>query len=158
MLACMHARAQLVAAASAADASGLPLLHRAVRSGRPAMPAALMRWAGRWGARLNVAAAAPGPAGGGLTPLHLAAVLGDGGAMAHALLAGSMDACHAWTGARAADGSTPAQLAAAEGRGALSAYAELRVAAAGGEQQQRQRQQEEGSGVGEGAERGGAQA
>jgi hypothetical protein len=48
----------------------------------------------------------------GLTALHLAACLPDGGAMARLLLDALPDAPHAWEAALAADGLSPANYAA----------------------------------------------
>lgn len=63
------------AAAAAVAAPGLPLLHAAVTSGKLSMVRAVAAWGQRYGAPLRWDE--PAAAAGGLTPLHLAAVLED---------------------------------------------------------------------------------
>lgn len=61
---------------------GLPPLHLAVQSGSGSLVGVLAEWAGRGGCAWNPAAASPR----GVTPLHLAALLPDGAAIASLLL------------------------------------------------------------------------
>lgn len=86
---------------------GLSLLHRAVRSGSPALVRGILDW----GAANNYAWAIAAGGPGGITPLHLAALLEDDGVVALLLLDAAEDPGRAFTGAAADDGVTPFQLA-----------------------------------------------
>jgi len=118
--------AAAVAAVEAELPAGPPcaagLLARTVRSGSAPMLDALLRW----GAGAGHAWRADAPHGADaarLTPLHLAALAADGGALALRLLAGAAPSPGAWFGARAADGLTPADFAAHVGAGAVNVAA-----------------------------------
>ena len=98
------------------------LLARTVRSRSAPMLDALLRWGAGAGHawRANVPHGADAAR---LTPLHLAALAADGGALALRLLAGAAPAPGAWFAARAADGLTPADFAAHVGAGAVNVTA-----------------------------------
>ncbi|KXZ54877.1 hypothetical protein GPECTOR_4g949 [Gonium pectorale] len=87
----------------------LPLLHSAVASGRLLAVRTVMSWATRY--RCPLRWDEPAAAAGGLTPLHLAAVLEDGGRMAGALLGLWPEAEALWATVRDADGRTPHEYA-----------------------------------------------
>jgi hypothetical protein len=86
---------------------GLSLLHRAVRSGSPNLVRGILDWGAAHHYTWPISSGGPG----GITPLHLAALLEDDGVVALMLL----DACDgptaAFTDTRAADGVTPFHLA-----------------------------------------------
>lgn len=102
--------------------SGAGLLARAVRSGSAAMVDALLRW----GEDAGHVWRADTPGVAGLTPLHLAALAGDGGATALRLIKQAVPpdnptaGAAAWFAAAADDGLTPADFAAQLGRGSLN--------------------------------------
>jgi len=118
--------AAAVAAVEAELPAGPPcaagLLARTVRSGSAQMLDALLRWGGTAGHAWRADAPHAGDAAR-LTPLHLAALAPDGGALALRLLSGAAPAPGAWFGARAADGLTPADFAAHVGAGAVNVAA-----------------------------------
>ncbi len=89
--------------------TGLPLLHTAVTSGR----LATVRTAVAWGVRYRWALRwdEPAAAAAGLTPLHLAAALEDGGRMAGDVLGLWPEAEAAWGAVRDGDGCTPCDFA-----------------------------------------------
>lgn len=101
---------------------GLTLLHRAVRSAQSPMVVTVTRWGVRYGYPWSWQERGPA----GLCPMHLAAVLNDGGKMAAQCFALSSAAKVAWTRCRAEDNRTPAEYAAL-----LSNYSNL-LAASGG--------------------------
>ena len=99
----------------AAGTTGMPILQLAVRSQRPDLVAALLAWAASRGLSLN----ATTPGRRGLTALHLAALVPDGGEVAGLLTRACPDALAGWGAARSEDGQTP--LAFAEKRGSAAA-------------------------------------
>jgi hypothetical protein len=92
----------------------LSLLHRAVRSGSVGAVRALLHWGRHGGHRWAHDAGGPG----GLSALHLAALLGDGGAVLLQLLDGCASP-GAFTEAASDDGVTPFHLAAQMGHFAV---------------------------------------
>jgi hypothetical protein len=92
----------------AAGATGMPLLQLAVRTQSAEMVAVLLEW----GASRGHVWRATTPARRGLTALHLAGLVCDGGAIAGMLTAACADAASGWDSARAEDGATPLELAA----------------------------------------------
>ncbi|WIA40659.1 hypothetical protein OEZ86_004365 [Tetradesmus obliquus] len=90
---------------------GLSLLHRAVRSGSPRLVAGLLAWGHDHAYTWRVASGGPG----GVSPLHLAALLEGDSSVALMLLdaaaAEGEGGGSAFTDAAAADGVTPFQLA-----------------------------------------------
>ncbi|BDA46756.1 probable squamosa promoter-binding-like protein 4 at N-terminal half [Coccomyxa sp. Obi] len=85
---------------------GLPLLHLAVRSQSIPLVSMLLEWTSTGGYELR--AGAPGPHG--MTALHLAATLKDGGKLAALLTGLCVDGAAAWTQPGSA-GASPADLA-----------------------------------------------
>lgn len=81
----------------------LPLLHTAVMSGA----FAAVQAAASWGARYGLPLLWDEPAAGGLSPLHLAAVLPDSGRLAMAIVAHYPGTQWLWTTLAAEDGATP---------------------------------------------------
>lgn len=115
-------RDDTAAVATACTRGGVTLLHRAAAAGADAACAALLAAGGA-----GCAFGAPGSAGpGGVTPLHLAAALRDGGSLVSTLMAParagperSGDALWAWFRAADAGGRTPAHVSeAADGSAA----------------------------------------
>ncbi|GIL89126.1 hypothetical protein Vretimale_16179 [Volvox reticuliferus] len=117
---------------------GLTLLHRAVRSGRGEMVDLVVRLGERQGTPFDwqavciqgkgevdtaagveesaaAGAVAGGRAGGGVTPLHLAASLPDGGQLAERILSEYEAACELWASAVDSQGLRPADCARAFG-------------------------------------------
>jgi len=91
---------------SCAPQDGLSLLHRAVRSGSPDLVRGVLTWAAQHSYSWPIASGGPG----GVTPLHLSALLDDDGVIALMLL----DACevlNAFTETRTGDGVSPFHLA-----------------------------------------------
>ena len=104
---------------AAARAAARTLLHAAALSGRPALVRLVLSQSH------DGALGAPhAPGDGGLTPLHLAAAMGDG-ATATVLASTSPAALLAWFTARSACGATPAAAALAAGGSAARAHAAL---------------------------------
>lgn len=91
----------------AAGTTGMPLLQLAVRAQCAEVLSMLLQWARA--NRHEFKSTTPGRRG--LTALHLAALVQDGGLTASLLTAACPDALHGWDGARAEDGSTPLALA-----------------------------------------------
>lgn len=107
--ACGACAADVVAAVQGSSAAdGLSLLHRAVRGGCPALVQGVLQWGEARGFAWPIASGG-GP--GGLTPLHLAAMLEDDGVVLLQLLDACSDGLAAFTATSAADGVTPFQLA-----------------------------------------------
>jgi hypothetical protein len=101
----------------AAHPGGLSILHVAAAGGCADAARALGEWAATAGHTVGLQAAG----GQGLTPLHLAALLADGGAMAAALTSVYAQGAVLWFVAEAADGSTPAAFArTADNKGVLA--------------------------------------
>lgn len=97
--------AALLSSCVASD--GLTPLHRAARSGSPATARELLAIARNTGLSLNIASCGAAS----VSPLHIAAMAQDGGAMACTLLSASPDAPVQWFIARSAEGKTAAQCA-----------------------------------------------
>ncbi|KAF6262692.1 hypothetical protein COO60DRAFT_1635691 [Scenedesmus sp. NREL 46B-D3] len=121
LLSCAAPAASFPALArAAAGCDGLGLLHRAVRSGSTATVLAVMAWGVQH--QRCFAWDAPGPAG--LTPLHLAALLGkQERPLAAMVLQCSPGLAAAWFSAKADDGATPATFAAMTGLAGLNRLA-----------------------------------
>lgn len=90
---------------------GLTLLHHVVRSGSASLVSLVLTWGINNGHVWDCSAAGPA----GLTPLHLAALLDDGGRIADELTDACAGALSGWDSVKAADGSTAADLAAKSG-------------------------------------------
>jgi hypothetical protein len=105
--ACGSCAADIVAAIHAATPhDGLSLLHRAVRSGCPELVRGVLAWGAAHGYAWPIGAGGPR----GISPLHLAALVDDGGTTALLLL----DACElpsAFTESVTCDGVSPFHLA-----------------------------------------------
>jgi len=86
---------------------GLSLLHRAVRSGSPNLVRGILDWGAAHHYTWPISSGGPG----GITPLHLAALLEDDGVVAMMLLDACDGSTAAFTDTRAADGVTPFHLA-----------------------------------------------
>lgn len=91
--------------------TGMPILALAVR----AQSVEVLRQLKDWAADNGVALRASTPCKRGITSLHLAALLDDGGTMASLLTETCKDALWGWEGFRADDGSTPLGLATQRG-------------------------------------------
>ena len=103
-------------AMSAADViavgtTGMSLLQLAVRTQSSDMLAQLLNWGRSMGHEFKSTT----PGRRGLTALHLAALVHDGGLIAALLTAACPDALAGWEGVRADDGSTPLGLATQHG-------------------------------------------
>eukprot|EP00887_Chlorella_sp_A99_P007360 scaffold2.g7360.t1 len=125
--------AAAAAAISTACPAGTSLLHVAVGTGSVAVVQALAAWAKAQGAGWDVDARGMS----GVTPLHVAALLPNGGAMLSALTELNPAAPKLWTLVQADDGSTPeafaeARAAAARGGAAEAAAGTSAAAKAGG--------------------------
>ncbi|KAK9835951.1 hypothetical protein WJX81_000786 [Elliptochloris bilobata] len=97
------------AATRRGDGTQMLLLHLAVRSRSPALVELLVTWASA--GRYEMLATTPGP--NGVTPIHLAALLPDDGAMAAMLVSLCEDGHEAWTSTRCGAQSAAALAAAA---------------------------------------------
>ena len=97
-----------------AGTTGMPILQLAVRSQSEPLVRALLAWGAQRGYAFN----ATMPGRRGLTALHLAALVADGGAIAGLLTEECPDALAGWESARCEDGQTP--LMFAEKRGNLA--------------------------------------
>ncbi|WIA37799.1 hypothetical protein OEZ86_014664 [Tetradesmus obliquus] len=135
-------------ARAAAGSDGLGLLHRAVRSGSTPMLLAVMGWGVRH--RHCFAWDAPGPMG--LTPLHLAALLGkQKRPVAAMVLQSKPGLAVAWFSTKADNGATPAMFATTMGltsinqlaHGLLQQRAGARARVQQHRQQPRQQQQQQ---------------
>ncbi|KAG2446796.1 hypothetical protein HYH02_008356 [Chlamydomonas schloesseri] len=101
---------------------GLTLLHRAVRSGHPDMVALVVALGEAHGTPFDWQAATVDQGHGGLgsgvegvTPLHLAAALPDGGRLAERILSEYQAACELWSVAQDSHGMRPLDCARASG-------------------------------------------
>ncbi|KAL4524920.1 hypothetical protein Ndes2526A_g07018 [Nannochloris sp. 'desiccata'] len=88
-------------------ATGMSLLHLAVRTQSADMVTLLLNWGRSKGHEFK----ATTPGRRGLAAVHFAALISDGGLIAALLTAACPDALNGWEGARAEDGSTPLGLA-----------------------------------------------
>jgi len=91
----------------AVGTTGMSLLQLAVRTQSAAMVTLLLNWSRS--KKHEFKATTPGRRG--LSALHIAALISDGGLIAALLTAACPDALHGWEGAHAEDGSTPLGLA-----------------------------------------------
>ncbi|KAK9819901.1 hypothetical protein WJX72_003783 [[Myrmecia] bisecta] len=125
-VACVECRnvAEVVAEWDKLTAGQLSVLHLAVRSQSADMVALLLDFAACGGFQFDVTKAAAR----GITPLHLAAMLPDNGAIADLLTDLSPAARDAWTSASAEAGQTPADFAKLTGRTATLARMERKLA------------------------------
>ena len=87
--------------------TGMALLQLAVRTQSADMVTLLLNWGRSKGHEFK----ATTPGRRGLSAIHLAALISDGGLIAALLTAACPDALHGWEGARAEDGSSPLGLA-----------------------------------------------
>ncbi|KAG2483300.1 hypothetical protein HYH03_017803 [Edaphochlamys debaryana] len=123
---------------------GLTLLHRAVRSAHEGMVAQVVRWGEENGTPFDwQAACQPGDVSGeisptadnngaGVTPLHLAAALPDGGRLAERILREYEAACSLWASALDRHGMRPLDCARASGHTHLITGSWTATAAAAG--------------------------
>lgn len=102
---------------------GLTLLHHVVRSGNASLVSLMLTWGINNGHVWDCAAAGPA----GLTPLHLAALLDDGGRMADELTDACAGALSQWDSLKAEDGSTAADLAAKSGGHRINAMIQRKL-------------------------------
>ncbi|DBA97467.1 TPA: hypothetical protein ACH3X1_015182 [Trebouxia sp. C0004] len=102
---------ELVANLERISDEGLTLLHHVVRSRNASLVSLVLTWGTNNGHVWDCTAAGPA----GLTPLHLAALLDDGGRIADELTDACAGALSWWDSLKAADGSTAADLAARSG-------------------------------------------
>ena len=88
---------------AARKTTGMPIISLAVVAKKNSLLKVFLAWAGKHNIPLSSTAAGYR----NLTPLHLVALMDDGGAMALAITEACRDALFGWDGARADDGSTP---------------------------------------------------
>jgi hypothetical protein len=96
------------------DITGMPLLQLAVRSQRAELVAALLDWGDAQGHTFK----ATTPGRRGLTALHLAALVTDGGTIATLLCERCPDAAAGWEAAASEDGAVPIDYARHAGNAA----------------------------------------
>lgn len=114
---------ELVADLEGVADHGLTLLHHAVRSRNASLVGLVLTWGINNGYEWDYAAAGPA----GLTPLHLAALLDDGGKVADELTDACAGALTGWSSVKAADGSTAADLAAQSGGHSINAMIQRKL-------------------------------
>lgn len=114
---------QLVVDLESLADQGLTLLHHAVKSRSASLVSLLLVWGINNGHEWDYTAAGPA----GLTPLHLAALLGDGGKVADELTDAYAGALSGWSVLRAADGSTAADLAKQSGAQSINAMIQRKL-------------------------------